>query len=121
MLCPADIFLAANLSLNNLSLVLITLSLNQVIRRAQVLQSMLLVSACAWNPHYCPTLPTENVQLVHGAAHAVEALDGSCSRVQPCPSATSMRLPVWPGSPASTQKLDYETPNAMLHGKVQHL
>eukprot|EP00891_Asterochloris_glomerata_P003900 jgi/Astpho2/3900/Aster-04408 len=46
-LIAVDIFSAANLSLHNLSLVLITLSLNQVIRRAQVLQSMLLVSALA--------------------------------------------------------------------------
>ena len=32
LLSPAGLFLAANISLNNLSLVLITLSLNQVIR-----------------------------------------------------------------------------------------
>ena len=32
VLCPAGIFLAANISFNNLSLVLITLSLNQIIR-----------------------------------------------------------------------------------------
>ena len=81
LLCPSGLFLAANISLNNLSLVLITLSLNQIIRSArQHCRACCRASACAREPQCChpPLLPPENAQVLHGFALAVETHFKSC-------------------------------------------